>query len=79
MLQHSGDQLGVTFELTPEGARRVTLEGPWEAWFEVEVAAPHRLLAFSAGGVSGELRFCERRAYWRQDAASGFHPVGAAP
>jgi hypothetical protein len=76
-------KLGETHELTvPAGtflSRRVTVEGPWEAWFEVEVAAPHRLLAFAAGGVSGEIRFCERRAYWRQDAASGFHPAGAAP
>lgn len=28
VLQHSGDQLNVTFELSPEGARNVTLEGP---------------------------------------------------
>jgi len=28
VLQHSGDELNVSFELTPEGAKQVTLDGP---------------------------------------------------
>jgi len=33
VLQHSGDELKVSFELTPEGAKQVTLEGPVAANF----------------------------------------------
>ena len=33
VLQHSGDELIVSFELTPEGAKHVTLEGPVAANF----------------------------------------------
>jgi diaminopimelate epimerase len=33
VLQHSGDELNVSFELTPEGAKHVTLEGPVAANF----------------------------------------------
>ena len=39
VLQHSGDQLKVSFELAPEGAKNVTLEGPvavnFVGWLEL--------------------------------------------
>ncbi|MCA9252776.1 MAG: hypothetical protein R3E58_06640 [Phycisphaerae bacterium] len=49
------------------------------AWFDVEADAPHRLIAFTAGGVSGELKHFEKRPYWDRSNASSYHAVGAAP
>ncbi len=49
------------------------------AYFDIEVAAPHRLVAFSAGGVRGVLKHFEKRAYWDRGNPSSFHSEGAAP
>lgn len=60
--------------------RRVELTGEGvTGWFDVEAVAPWRLIAFSAGGVEGKLRFAERRAYWDRSWGSGFHKAGEAP
>ncbi len=54
-------------------------KGSVSAWFEVEADSPHRLVAFSSGGVNGVLKHFEKRAYWDRSNSSSFHPVGAAP
>ncbi len=61
-------------------ARRVSLkwDGP-KTWFDVEDAAPWRVLAFENGTARGQLRFVERRAYWDRKWNSGFHRTGEAP
>jgi hypothetical protein len=61
-------------------ATRVRVE--WsgaEAWFDVETAAPHRILAFQAGTTAGQLRSVEKRAYWDREKRSEFYKPGAAP
>jgi hypothetical protein len=68
---------------TPAGrfeVRRVEARGAGrDAWFDIETSAPFRLVAFSAGGVTGKLRHVERRAYWDAGSTSGFHRPNAAP
>ncbi len=61
-------------------ATRVLVEwsGP-EAWFDVEMAAPHRILAYRVGPTAGQLRYTEKRAYWDRDKPSGFYRPGTAP
>ncbi|NOT02569.1 MAG: hypothetical protein HOP29_18330 [Phycisphaerales bacterium] len=60
--------------------RRVVLD--WEGaetWFDVETAAPFRLVAYQASDIHAELRFVERRAYWDPEWKSGFHKPENAP
>lgn len=60
--------------------RRVTLvSDERQTWFEVEAAAPFRLIAFQTGSVTGRLRFVERRAYWDRSQKSAFYAPGKAP
>ncbi len=61
-------------------AQRVVLD--WEGvptWFDIETAAPFRVLAFQTGDVQATLRFVERRAYWDRNWKSGFYRQGEAP
>lgn len=68
---------------TPMGTvtvRRITLKwaGP-ETFFDVEVAAPYRLLRYRMGNLTGELVHVEHRAYWDRNWKSSFYPTGQAP
>ncbi len=79
-LRVQGTSRNVTVPLGTVSATRVVLEwagGP--AWFDVETAPPHRLLAFRAGDVDAKLKFVERRAYWNRNEPSGFYKPGQAP
>lgn len=53
--------------------------GENSGWFDIEVNSPHRLIAFSAGGVEGVLKHTEKRPYWDRTSQSSFYPVGSAP
>ncbi|MDX2199953.1 MAG: hypothetical protein SF069_13410 [Phycisphaerae bacterium] len=45
----------------------------------IEVAPPHRVLRYALGGVIGELRDVERRAYWDGKWSSEHYERGRAP
>ena len=71
---------GVSVPLGTFKVRRVQLQSEQQsAWFDVEVAAPHRLIAFEAGHQSGRLQSVERRAYWDRRWNSAVYPQGLAP
>jgi hypothetical protein len=61
--------------------RSVTVQTPDETWqFDVEAAAPHRLLRASMSpGREWALRFVERRAYWDRQWPSRYYRPNAAP
>ena len=70
----------VATPLGPLDVRRVRVESAQTtAWFDVEAAAPHRIVAFEAGDESGQLVAMERRAYWDRRWASSVYPQGSAP
>ncbi len=80
MLKPEGEPRKIKVPAGAFSAQRVVLE--WEGettWFEVEAAAPYRILSFKADDVEGQLRFSERRAYWNRDKPSGFYKPGRAP
>ncbi len=80
VLKIDGKPRKVTVPMGSFEAQRVVVE--WEGaetWFDVETAAPHRVLAFKADDVQGKLKFVERRAYWDRDWKSGFHKPNQAP
>ncbi len=79
-LELTGDARKVTVPAGRYHAQRVVVRSrSAKGWFDVETASPYRLLAFSAGGVSGQLRGVERRAYWDRSWKSKFHEPGQAP
>lgn len=80
VIKPDGKPHKITVPLGEFEAQRVVVEwsGP-TTWFEVETAAPYRLLAFKADDVEAQLKFVERRAYWNQDKPSGFHKPNEAP
>lgn len=47
--------------------------------FDVEIAPPYRLIAFTVGSVTGQLQASERRAYWDRSSPSAFYPPHRAP
>ena len=70
----------VTVPLGTFEVRRVQLQSDrLSAWFDVEVDAPHRIIAFEAGRLAGRLQSFERRAYWDQRWGSAVYPRGSAP
>lgn len=80
VLRVDGKPRKVTVPLGSFEAQRVVVD--WkgeETWFDVETAAPYRLLAFKAGDSTGKLKFVERRAYWDQKWKSGFYKPNMAP
>ncbi|MCH7720440.1 MAG: hypothetical protein IH988_05545, partial [Planctomycetes bacterium] len=70
----------VTVPLGTFEVRRVQLQSDGlSSWFDVEVSAPYRLIAFEAGNETGRLRSVERRAYWDRRWNSTVYPRGLAP
>ncbi len=79
-LRADGNPRRVTVPMGSFDAQRVVLD--WdgdETWFDVETAAPHRLLAFKAGDVEAKLKGVERRAYWDRSRPSKFYKTNQAP
>lgn len=70
---------------TPGGSftiRRVTVERGDDRsayTYDISTTAPHELVAFVVGDVSGSLRFVERRPYWDGASQSAFYKQNAAP
>jgi hypothetical protein len=80
VLRVDGKPRRISVPLGSFEAQRVVLD--WEGeetWFDVETAAPYRILAMKAGGTDARLRFVERRAYWDLTKKSGFYEQGKAP
>ncbi|MGE3854582.1 MAG: hypothetical protein AB7K09_22815, partial [Planctomycetota bacterium] len=83
-LQRSGEPTDLQTAAGTFRVQHVELRGSetHQAAFDVEASAPWKLVRYQtseAGGLSGTLKFVERRAYWDRDKPSAFYEQGKAP